>query len=81
MRFTVIPAWQSIYSFKECHVIAFVLGPLVCLSFCLFVFVFVCLSVCLSSHHLVRFWQLLRCADKHIVNIIKVYTERSKMQV
>ena len=41
----------------------------------------VCLDVCLcvrlyvsSSLHLVRFGQLLLCADKRIVNIMKVYS-------
>ena len=34
-----------------------------------------------SSLHSVRFGQLLRCAHKRIVNIIKVYIERSTMQV
>ena len=34
-----------------------------------------------SSLHLVRFGQLLRCADKRIVNIMKVYIERNNMQV
>ena len=29
----------------------------------------------------VRFRQLLRCADKRVVNIMKVYIERNKMQV
>ena len=54
--------------------IAFLLGPFGCL--------FVCLFVTVSSHlHLVRFGQLLRCADKRIVNIMKVYTERNNMQV
>ena len=45
--------------------IDFLLGPFVCL--------FVCLSVCQSSLHLVRFGQLLRWADKRIVDIMKVY--------
>ena len=34
-----------------------------------------------SSLHSVRFGQLLRCAHKHIVNIVKVYIERNNMQV
>ena len=47
---------------------------------------FVCLFVSLyvsSELHLVRFGQLLRCADKRIVNIMKVYAyiERNNMQV
>ena len=38
--------------------------------------------MCVSfSLHLVRFGQLLRCADKRIVDIMKVYIERNKMQV
>ena len=41
-------------------------------------------SVCVgirSSLHSVRFWQLLRCAHKRIVNIMKVYIERNNIQV
>ena len=34
-----------------------------------------------SSLHSVRFGQLLRCAHKHIVNIMKVYIERNNKQV
>ena len=34
-----------------------------------------------SSLHSVRFGQLLRCARKRIVKIIKVYIEKSNMQV
>ena len=42
----------------------------------------VCMHVCIkSSLHSVRFGQLLRCAHKRIVNIIKVYIERNNMQV
>ncbi len=41
---------------------------------------FVCLFVS-SSLHLVRFGQLLRCADKRFVHIMKVYIERDNMQV
>ena len=33
-----------------------------------------------SSLHSVRFGQLLRCAHKRIVNIMKVYIERNNMQ-
>ena len=39
---------------------------------------FVCIR---SSLHSVRFGQLLRCAHKRIVNIMKVYIERNNMQV
>ena len=39
--------------------------------------VFVCIR---SSLHSVRFGQLLRCAHKRIVNIMKVYIERKNMQ-
>ena len=52
--------------------IAFLFGPFVKLYVCLFFS---------SSLHLVRFGQLLGCADKRIVNIMKVYTERNNMQV
>ena len=39
-------------------------------------------AVCLlPSLHSVRFGQMLRCAHKRIVNIMKVYIERSTMQV
>ena len=34
-----------------------------------------------SSLHSVRFGQLLRCAHKRIVNIMKVYIERNNIQV
>ena len=34
-----------------------------------------------SSLHSVRFGQLLRCAHRRIVNIMKVYIERNNMQV
>ena len=37
--------------------------------------------VCLFVWHLVRFGQLLRSADKRIVNIMKVYVKRNNMQV
>ena len=43
-----------------------------------------CSGVCYlprSSLHSVRFGQLFRCAHKRIVNIMKVYIERKKMQV
>ena len=43
-----------------------------------------CSSVCYpprSSLHSVRFGDLLRCADKRIVNIMKMYIERKKMHV
>ena len=46
--------------------IAFLFGP--------FVNVYVCLFFSYSLH-LVRFGQLLGCADTRIVNIVKVYTE------
>ena len=40
------------------------------------------MCVCIISLlHSVRFGQLLRCAHKRIVNIIKVYSERSNMLV
>ena len=39
---------------------------------------FVCL---LPSLHSFRFGQLLRCAHKRIVNIMKVYIERNNVQV
>ena len=44
---------------------------------------FVCLFVCLSvrSFPLVCFGQLLRNADKRIVNIMKVYTKRNNLQL
>ena len=44
----------------------------------LFVHLSVCLIVCQSSSslHLVCVGQLLRCPDKRIVNIMKVYIER-----
>ena len=50
----------------------------VCLRAC------VCVCVCArisSSLHSVCFWQLLLCAHKRIVNIMKVYIERNNMQV
>ena len=34
-----------------------------------------------SSLHSVRFGQMLRCAYKRIVNIMKVYIERDNLQV
>ena len=34
-----------------------------------------------SSLHLLRFGQLLRCAHKRIVNVMKVYIERNNLQV
>ena len=40
------------------------------------------MCVCIrSSLHSVRFGQLLRCAHKRIVNIMKVYIERNNIQV
>ena len=48
----------------------------VCVCVCVCPCVCVCVCVCVSvrsSLHLVRFGQLLRCADKRIVNIMKVY--------
>ena len=56
--------------------IDFLLCAFVCLDVCLFVSLFVS-----SSLHLVRFGQLLRCAYKRIVNIMKVYIERNKLQL
>ena len=47
----------------------------------MFVCFFLSLFVCQSLAHLVSFEKLLRCADKRIFNIMKVYTERNKMQV
>ena len=44
------------------------------------VFYLVCLCVSLSLHW-VCFGQLLRYADEHIVNIMKVYIEGSNLQV
>ena len=44
----------------------------------LFGWVFVCIR---SSLHSVRFGQLLGCAHKRIVNIMKVYIERKNTQV
>ena len=42
----------------------------------------VCVCVCIIfSLHSVRFGQLLHCAHKRIVNIMKVYIERNNMQV
>ncbi len=41
-----------------------------------------CVCVCIrSSLHSVRFGQLLRCARKRIVNIMKVYIERNNIHV
>ena len=45
---------------------------------CLCVRSFVCL---LLSIHSVHFGQLLRCAHKRIVNIMKVYIDRNNIQV
>ena len=45
---------------------------------CVRSFTFVCL---LPSLHSVRFGQMLRCAHKRIVNIMKVYMDRSNIQV
>ena len=53
--------------------ITFLLGPFVCL--------FVCLFVSQSSLHLVRFGQMSCFADTRIVNIMRMYIERNKMQV
>ena len=41
---------------------------------------FVCVSVS-RSLHLLSLCELLRYADKRIVNIMKVYIERNNMQV
>ena len=49
------------------------LGPFACL--------FVRCESVRFSLHLVRFGQLLHCADKRIVNIMKVYIERKIVQV
>ena len=35
----------------------------------------------ISSLHSVRFGQLLRCAHKRVVDIMKMYIERNNMQV
>ena len=58
------------------YTIDFLLGLFVCFYVCLFVSLFVS-----SSLHLVCFGQLLRCADKRIVKIMKIYIERNNMQV
>ena len=43
---------------------------------------FVGMCVCIrSSLHSVRFGQLLRCAQKRIVNIMKVYSKMNNIQV
>ena len=40
------------------------------------------MCVCVSATHFIYlFGQLLRCAHKRIVNIMKVYIERNNMQV
>ena len=63
-----------------------------CLPVCLGEWKCVCVRACVhaggrscvrvrSLFHSVRFQQLLCCAHKRIVNIIKVYIERSNMQV
>ena len=36
---------------------------------------------CSTVRLFVRYGQLLRCAHKHIVNIMKMYIERNNMQV
>ncbi len=52
----------------------FLVGLLVCM--------FVCQSVVSPTRPLLRrFGQILRYADKRIVDIIKVYIERNNMQV
>ena len=52
----------------------FLVGLLVCM--------FVCQSVVSPTHPLVRrFGQILRYADKRIVNIMKVYIVRNNLQV
>ena len=50
--------------------IAFLLGPFVCLF-----------ARCPFLASFSYFWQLLFCADKYIINVIKVYIERNSMQV
>ena len=56
--------------------------PCVCVGVGVGACVCVCVCVCIrSSLHSVRFGQLLRCAHKRIVNIMKVYIERNIMQV
>ena len=53
-----------------------------CVRVCVRARVRVCMCVCIrSSLHSVRFGQLLRCAHKHIVNIMKVYIEMNNIQV
>ena len=42
---------------------------------------YMCINSIRSSLHSVRFGQLLHCAHKRIVNILKVYIERNNMQV
>ena len=85
--------WQFIYKLKK---VTWWYGVRVCVCVCLCVCVCVCVCVCacacvracvrvcvcvLPSLHSVRFGQLLRCAHKRIVNIMKVYTERNNIQV
>ena len=56
--------------------------PCGCGCVCVWVCACVCVYVCIrSSLHSVRFGQLLRCAHKPIVNIMKAYIERNNMQV
>ena len=50
------------------------------IAFCL-VCMYLCVSVCQFLASFSLFWQLLRCAYKRIVNIIKVCIERNNMQV
>ena len=52
--------------------IVFLLGPFVCLSV-------LCLFVSLTSFS--SFWAGVKLCKKRIVNIVKVYIKRNKMQV
>ena len=63
---------------ESSSLIGAVAGHLIAFYFVLlFGWVFVCIR---SSLHSVRFGQLLRCAHKCIVSIMKVYIERKNMQ-
>ena len=69
--FNTIPhfQWTSIYQFKKVTWLP------------LFVCDNVCMYVCQLSASFTYFGQLLRCAPKRIVNIMKVYIKRNNMQV